>query len=79
MALSRCRTWLEGLVLSTPLCARAVVPVTAVDTFTEDGVETNLMKRVMRKYNERTFGICYRDCLNFLHLQVGIEAFCEIQ
>lgn len=35
VALSRCKT-LEGLVLSAPLSARAVISDSAVDTFTED-------------------------------------------
>ena len=77
VALSRCKT-LEGLVLSAPLSARAVISDSAVDTFTEDARRNEPDETRYRRLQQSYFLELLSGLFDFLPLELALKRFVRL-
>lgn len=77
VALSRCKT-LEGLVLSAPLSARAVISDSAVDTFTEDARRNEPDETRYRRLQQAYFLELLSGLFDFLPLELALKHFVRL-
>ena len=77
VALSRCKT-LEGLVLSAPLSARAVISDSAVDTFTEDARRNEPDETRYRRLQQAYFLELLSGLFDFLPLELALKRFVRL-
>ena len=77
VALSRCKT-LEGLVLSAPLSARAVISDSAVDTFTEDARRNEPDETRYRRLQQAYFLELLSGLFDFLPLELTLKRFVRL-
>lgn len=77
VALSRCKT-LEGLVLSAPLSARAVISDSAVDTFTEDARRNEPDETRYRRLQQSYFLELLSGLFDFLPLEQALRRFVRL-
>lgn len=77
VALSRCKT-LEGMVLSAPLSARAVISDSAVDTFTEDARKTEPDETRYRKLQQAYFLELLEGLFDFMPLEQALRRFTRL-
>jgi len=77
VALSRCKT-LEGLVLSAPLSARAVISDSAVDTFTEDARRNEPDETRYRRLQQAYFLELLSGLFDFLPLELSLRRFVRL-
>lgn len=77
VALSRCKT-LEGLVLSAPLSAGAVISDSAVDTFTEDARRNEPDETRCRRLRQAYFLELLSDLFGFLPLEQALRRFVRL-
>ena len=77
VALSRCKT-LEGLVLSAPLSARAVISDSAVDTFTEDARRNEPDETRYWRLQQSYFLELLSGLFDFLPLELALKRFVRL-
>lgn len=77
VALSRCKT-LEGLVLSAPLSARAVISDSAVDTFTENARRSEPDETRCRRLQQAYFLELLSGLFNFTPLELSLRRFVRL-
>lgn len=77
VALSRCRT-LEGLVLSAPLSAKAVISDSAVDAFTEDARKSEPDETRYRKLQQSYYLELLSGLFDFLPLELALKRFVRL-
>ena len=77
VALSRCKT-LEGLVLSAPLSARAVISDSAVDAFTEDARRNEPDETRYRRLQQSYFLELLSGLFDFLPLEQALRRFVRL-
>lgn len=77
VALSRCKT-LEGLVLSAPLSARAVISDAAVDTFTADARRNEPDETRYRRLQQAYFLELLSGLFDFLPLELILRRFVRL-
>lgn len=77
VALSRCKT-LEGLVLSAPLSARAVISDSAVDTFTEDARRNEPDETRYWRLQQAYFLELLSGLFDFLPLELALKRFVRL-
>lgn len=77
VALSRCKT-LEGLVLSAPLSAKAVISDGAVEAFTEDARRNEPDEMRYRKLQQTYFLELLSGLFNFLPLESALKRYVRL-
>ncbi|WP_291530549.1 HRDC domain-containing protein [Bacteroides sp. UBA939] len=77
VALSRCKT-LEGLVLSAPLSARAVISDSAVETFTEDARRNEPDETRYRRLQQSYFLELLSELFNFVPLEQALKRYVRL-
>lgn len=77
VALSRCKT-LEGLVLSAPLSAKAVISDTAVDSFTAEALKTSPDEQRFRSLQQAYFHELLSDLFDFRPLEQALRQYVRL-
>lgn len=77
VALSRCKT-LEGMVLSAPLSARAVISDSAVDAFTEDARRNEPDETRYRRLQQSYFLELLSGLFDFVPLEQALKRFVRL-
>ena len=77
VALSRCKT-LEGMVLSAPLSARAVISDSAVDTFTTDARRNEPDENRFRSLRQTYFLELLSGLFDFLPLEQALKRYVRL-
>lgn len=77
VALSRCKT-LEGLVLSAPLSAKAVISDHAVDVFTEDARRSTPDEKRFHSLQQAYFHELLSGLFDFLPLELALKRYVRL-
>lgn len=77
VALSRCKT-LEGLVLSTPLLAKAVISDSAVDSFTTEALKTEPDEKRFRSLQQAYFHELLSGLFDFRPLEQVLKRYVRL-
>lgn len=77
VALSRCKT-LEGLVLSAPLSAKAVISDAAVDSFTAEALKTEPDEQRFRSLQQAYFHELLAGLFDFLPLEQAMKRYVRL-
>lgn len=77
VALSRCKT-LEGLVLSAPLSAKAVISDTAVDSFTAEALKTEPDETRFRSLQQAYFHELLSGLFDFMTMEQALKRYVRL-
>lgn len=77
VALSRCKT-LEGLVLSAPLSAKAIISDTAVDSFTTEALKTEPDERRFRSLQQAYFHELLSGLFDFMTMEQALKRYVRL-